>query len=210
MEYVLHYPNHEQLCQISCTSNQSKDTFKNVIQAETQYNDLHPVQHLAEIMPVNPVDMKTLQREDDELSPYIEYLQNETIPEDNKLARSIIMQSQDYIIENDTLFHLYYPQGKGKQSDRVIKQLVLPKVLRNHVLLAYHDALTACHQGIEHTYNSIRLKYFWPKQYAQIETYVKTCQTCQQSKNDKHAKKAPLHPIPPDDVLDVFTWIFWS
>jgi transposase InsO family protein len=201
MEYVLHYPNHEQLCQISCTSNQPQDTFKNLLQAETQYNDLHPVQHLAEIMPLNPVDLKTLQREDAELSPYIKYLQNETIPEDNKLARRVIMQSQDYIMENDILFHLYYPRGKGKQSDRIIKQLVVPKVLRNDVLLAYHDALTACHQGIERTYNSIRLKYFWPKQYAQIETYVKTCQTCQQSKNDKHAKKAPLHPIPPDDVF---------
>ena len=76
----------------------------------------------------------------------------------------------------------------------------MPLNLRDDVLRSYHDAITACHQGIERTYQPIRQKYFWHSRYSDIQTYVKSCLECQRSKMDKHARQPPLHPIPPQEA----------
>ena len=64
------------------------------------------------------------------------------------------------------------------------------------MLKSYHDALSGGHQGQERTYEAIRSKYFWPKMYSDIQTYVKTCEQCQQAKIYIHQKQALLKPLP--------------
>ena len=122
------------------------------------------------------------------------------LPDDDKLARQVTIESNDYIVDNDILYHLYYPRGKGHRVDRMVKQLVIPLSLRNDILLAYHDALTGGHQGIERTYQSIRQTYFWTTMYKDIHYYVKSCLSCQKSNCLIHKNKAPLTPVPTEDV----------
>lgn len=141
-------------------------------QAQDYYENINAVQHVQDISASNNVSIKDMQRQDEDLLPYIEYLESETIPVDNKIARSVILQSQDYILENGILFHLYFPRGKGHKADRMIKQLVIPKSLKDDVLRSYHDALG--HFGIEKTFATIKLKYFWKKMYHDIDFYVKS------------------------------------
>ena len=76
----------------------------------------------------------------------------------------------------------------------------MPLNLRDDVLRSYHDAITACCQGIERTYQTIGQKYFWQSMYSDIQAYVKLCLECQRSKMDKHARQPPLHPIPPEEA----------
>jgi hypothetical protein len=167
------------------------------VQEEDPLSDTDFQERVQQIMTANTVDMKTLQAQDEQLGPYIKYIQDATLPPQNKEARKLILEAQDFFIdENGILFHLYYPRGKGQRAERVVKQLAVPKTLRNDVLLSYHEALTGGHQATERTYQAIRLKYFWPRMFSDIEYYCKSCLDYQQSKRHYHGKKAPLHPLP--------------
>ena len=165
-----------------------------MIQAEADYKSLHATQHLSEILHIGKPTIHELQQSDIVLQKYINYLKNGTIPDDDKTARTIVIESADYILDNGILYHLYYPRGKGHKIDRVVRQLVVPQTLKHDVLLSYHDAITAGHQGIERTY-AIRLKYFWKNMFSDIQTYIRTCEDCQESKRDAHKHPAPLKPL---------------
>ena len=169
-------------------------------QSEAHYISLSPLEHFNEISNTAMIDIKTMQQNYPDLQIIIDYLLFRKLPDDDKLARQVTIESNDYIVDNDILYHLYYPRGKGHRVDRMVKQLVIPLSLRNDILLAYHDALTGGHQGIERTYQSIRQKYFWTTMYKDIQYYVKSCLSCQQSKRLIHKNKAPLTPLPTEDV----------
>ena len=169
-------------------------------QAELDYISLAPVDLLNEISNTGTLDIKTMQHSDSDLQIIIDYLQSQTLPNDSKLARKIVIESSDYILDSDILYHLYYPRGKGHRADRLLKQLVIPASLRNDILEAYHDALTGGHQGVERTYQTIRQKYFWTTMYKDIQFYVKSCIPCQMSKRPIHKNKAPLTPLPAEDL----------
>jgi len=146
---------------------------------------------------LEPSMIRSLQRKDAQLKQMIDYLENSTLPEDSKVARRLALDAQDHILDDDILYHLWYPRGTGTRSDRVIKQLVVPVSLRNEVLLSFHDSLIAgAHQGVDRTYQNIRLRYFWPNMYADVTDYVKSCLDCQQSKRYYGAAKPPLCPLP--------------
>ena len=132
-----------------------------------------------------------------QLNPIIEYLDSNTSPTCDKEARHVLLESQHYILENGVLYHnLYCPRGKGHRADRLIKQLVVPRVLRNDVLLPYHDPLVGGHQGMEQTYQSIWQKYFWPRMFSDIENYVTSCEICQQVKRIYISCNASAFPLP--------------
>lgn len=147
------------------------------------------------------VHIRHRQRSDDALNQYIMYLDDGYLPPDQGVARRIVAEAQDYIVQDGILYHYYYPRGKGHKVDRQIKQLVVPTCLRNDIFLSYHDSLLGGHQGIDRTYNSIRQKYYWPKMFADTENYVKSCTTCQRIKVSHHGKHAPLQPLPVGDVF---------
>ena len=93
-------------------------------------------------------------------------------------------------------------EEKGLRTDRLVKQLVVPKSLNHDILLSYHDSLLACHQGFDRTFHLIHLKYFWLRMYNEIKQYVTSCLNCQANKTDKHSRhKAPLKPLPCDGIF---------
>ena len=144
-----------------------------------------------------PSSVKLLQRKDPQVAEMIHYLEEGTLPKDDKAARRLILEAQDHVLCDGVLFHLFYPRGKGHRSERTTKQLVVPHTLRDDVLLSYHDSLIGGgHQGIERTFHHIREKYYWPGMYADVAYYVKSCVDCQQAKRPIHAKKPPLQPLP--------------
>ena len=140
--------------------------------------------------------LATQQYKDNDLRPFIDLLQREILPDSDKVARSLLIKSQDYVMDNGILYHLYAPPGSGHRKDRVIKQIVVPHSLRDKILKAYHDSLLAGHAGIERTFQAIRLKYYWTSMFADIKQYVQTCTDCQVQKRDFHKKAAPLRPLP--------------
>ena len=126
------------------------------------------------------------------------------VPEDAKQARTLVAEASQYEVINGLLYHFYSPRSRGlPKEERFVKQLALPKVLRDDILRSYHDSLAGGgHQGHERTFAAIRLKYYWPKMYDEIGKYVQSCLLCQQVKRPVHAKPPPLQPLP---VADLFS-----
>ena len=126
------------------------------------------------------------------------------VPDDEKQARTLVAEASQFEVINGLLYHFYSPRSRGlPNEERFVKQLALPKVMRDDILRSYHDSLAGGgHQGHERTFAAIRLKYYWPKMYDEIGKYVQSCLLCQQVKRPVHAKPPPLQPLP---VADLFS-----
>jgi len=149
------------------------------------------------------VDVSDAQHQCPDFKDIIDYLRTGTLSDDNKSARRTVLESEQYTLLNDTLYHLYMPRHKGKDRVHpVVQQLCLPRTLRQNVLKAYHD--DNGHIGFDKLYASIRAKYYWPKMYADLSDYVRSCSDCQQTKRPIHHRKAPLKLIPVEDVFSRF------
>jgi len=146
------------------------------------------------------VDIPQLQRESPDLLPFIRYLEANELPEDNSLARKIILQSEQFALDDNTLYHLYYPRSKKLAAVKpVIKQLAVPLAMRTDLIHASHDSeFGGAHLGIDRVYTTMRQKYYFPQMYTQVCTHIRTCDRCQCGKREIHARRAPLQPIPPN------------
>jgi predicted aspartyl protease len=180
--------------------------------AENRYMSLNAVRHLETTMNIQTTSVKDQQRSDKDLIQIIDYLGEGVLPDklSEKETRKFIAESHDYVLDSDDelLYHLYCPRGKGPRANRILKQLVVPETLKHDILLNYHDSLLIGHGGFDRTYHLIRLKYFWKRMYNEIGQYVKSCQDCQ--KNKAHGNKpGELKPLPCEGIfkrvhLDLF------
>ena len=143
-------------------------------------------------------DIGDMQRQCEDFADIIEYLENDTLPENDKRAKVVAYTSQQYIIWKGVLYHVYEPRRKGvPKSENCIRQLAVPKPLRKEVLMSAHDTkIGGAHAGFDRTYNTLKLSYFWPKMYADVEQYVASCEKCQVAKRPMHKHATPLKPLP--------------
>ena len=149
------------------------------------------------------VNVGKLQEECDELKPLYMYMKYDTLPNNTQQAKQIVIESQQYAILNNRLYHLYQPRTKNRDpKSKLEHQLVIPKCLRPDVLHAYHDSATgACHPGFKRTFESIRMKYYWKHMYQEVSDYTSTCTVCQEMKRDPSKRVAPLKPYQIDPIF---------
>ena len=157
-----------------------------------------------QINAMSATDLSQAQHSCPDFSAIYHYLETGELPSDTKLAHKTAVASDQYIIDNGVLFHMYSPRTQGIPKElRVIRQLAVPTDWREDILRSYHDSLFGGgHQGFDRTYASIRMKYYWPKMYAEILDYIKTCDPCQKSKHHFHAHPAPLQNMPIEGRFD--------
>ncbi|CAC5388685.1 unnamed protein product [Mytilus coruscus] len=108
-----------------------------------------------------PIEIGKLQSECPDFCLIYEYLKNNTLPNHKKIAQKVVLEASQYIMQDDVLYHQYQPRQKGlRKIKRFIKQLALPRTLRNDLMKAYHDH---GHFGFDRTYQSIQEKYYFPR-----------------------------------------------
>ena len=73
-----------------------------------------------------------LQRECPDCRPYINYKENETLPDDPAQAHKIDATSNNFILVNDVLYQVL--MKKGNKVDHGCLKIVLPQMLRHEVL----------------------------------------------------------------------------
>lgn len=62
---------------------------------------------------------------------------------------------------------------------------------------AYHDSLAGGgHLGIEKVRTALVLKYYWPRMYQDVISYVKSCDRCQRAKRDYNPTNPPMVVLP--------------
>lgn len=184
----------------------SDDTYQTVFTYEE-----NPSVHLvdAEPQPSLPdfCEIGQLQRVgESKMQHLIKYLETQELPDDEKLAKTILYMENYFVLENNVLYHFYEPRTKGKtDTSKSIKQLWLPETLRTAALQAYHDNLAGgCHLGITRTHRALQQKYFWHGMYQDVHDYISSCDVCQRIKRPTNHLNAPLQPLPISDTLE--TW----
>ena len=143
------------------------------------------------------------QKECQDFKHIYEYLSSKTLPEDEKLARTVVVESSQYALLDDYLYHFYQPRAKGLPStQRLVRQLALPGPCQPDVLRSFHDSHAGGgHLGIQRTFAAIRERYYFPGMYQIISKYVTTCDLCQRMKTDRKRQPPPLTPMPVEDVF---------
>lgn len=98
---------------------------------------------------------------------------------------------EKFTIAEDALFRIDH-SIKSEQNLR----LYIPKHMRNTLLkIAHDDIREGGHLGTKKTAGKL-LGYWWPRFYADVETYVKTCDVCQRMKTPKGPMPGYLHQLP--------------
>lgn len=133
--------------------------------------------------------VSSMQCNDPELKPIIDYLKNNILPDSQKLARKILLKSSDYMYVNDLLYHTSKPTFKRHNLTLPDYQLVLPAVMQLSVIDFYHSSPLAAHAGISATYDKIKANYYFERMSVIISDFVKTCHKCQSRKITTHTKE---------------------
>ena len=144
-----------------------------------------------------PENLYKLHREDSDLLDIIYYLESIELPSDDKKAHSMLLPIDSFFLnDHGILCHLWTP-GK-RRVQRLCVQIVIPAALRHEVLVACHDHCTASHLGI----TKIRLRYYWPHIFKDIEHWCNSCVDCSMKKIPRRHRRAPLLPIPVEGAFD--------
>ena len=76
----------------------------------------------------------------------------------------------------ETADGLLYYLSQPDSEDPMLR-LYIPQEMESIVIKQYHDQLG--HMGLDKTYDSIRLKYFFPNMYRKNNTFIEKCIPCQ-------------------------------
>lgn len=114
----------------------------------------------------------------------IEYLEGGTLPV-TKLPTSVA----EFEVANGVLYHLQ------NNNDRILRQVVVPRQLRDSALRLAHASPLAAHPGIFRTFNKAKSMFFFPNMLSYTKQFVKSCPDCQRKKGHS-TKNAPLASAP--------------
>lgn len=135
-----------------------------------------------------------LQRQDDFSKPIIAYLLSGDLPVSQKDARRLILESSDFVLIDNVLFHSRVQKSK-RTKHMCHYQLVVPQTLIHTVLNLCHDCPISGHCGIQETLDRVREHYYFPKYSVLVTDYVRSCTSCQQRKLGPHVKN-PITAFP--------------
>ncbi|GFR95429.1 zinc finger protein [Elysia marginata] len=77
-----------------------------------------------------------------------------------------------------------------------IKQMVLPKSMREYVMSVAHDSLTEAHLGIRRTKDKVLGNFHWPGVDGDVTRYCRSCVVCQQTVKKGIVPRVPLEKVP--------------
>ena len=154
-----------------------------------------------EMLPDTLQRVRQQQLNDSSLVALIEFLRSGRLPNDKVHARKLIIMQDVFHLDQNGL--LYYVGGANKQRPTTSKRLVIPVSMINEILQMAHVTPQSAHFGIKRTYANLSAKYFWPRQYASVERFVKQCECCQARKSPPRVPRAPLIPMEADQPFSL-------
>ncbi|GJW75315.1 reverse transcriptase domain-containing protein [Tanacetum coccineum] len=138
---------------------------------------------------VNEIEVLAVVEEEGDswMTPIQEYLNNGTLPAEQKKARSVKRKAQRFVIINGTLY----------------KKSFLGPWLRcvgpsqaNYVLREIHEGSCGMHAGTRSVVaKALRTGYFWPTMHKDVTALIKACQECQVHKPVPRNPQERLNPI---------------
>ena len=134
------------------------------------------------------ISVRELQRQELWLQPILTHL---TDPEYAGVKRSVRRKARGFLLRDGIVFkRIINPDGMSVA-------LVVPASLRKEVLAAMHDHVTSGHLGLAKTWKKMRIRFFWPKMFADVREYVLSCKKCGAQKSSHQAPVGFLQPLAP-------------
>ena len=62
-------------------------------------------------------ELRQMQLADPQSAPFMASVEDNVLPPDDQRARRLLLESQDYVMDNELLFHLYDPRGRGHRTE---------------------------------------------------------------------------------------------
>ena len=117
------------------------------------------------------VDIQQLQPQDSELVPIISYFEDGNLPEDDQLARRIVLENNHFTVIDGLLF---FVDTQGSNNWR----LVVPKKLQEVLVREQHAGKFAGHFAERKTFATLRTQYWWRGMRATIRHFCRHCLVC--------------------------------
>ncbi|GFY44269.1 retrovirus-related Pol polyprotein from transposon 297 [Trichonephila inaurata madagascariensis] len=148
--------------------------------ADADYLSRNPISIIPEIESLAAIsDLATEQRDDPSLAAFVKACE-----------QSPDLSSAGFSIVNNVLCKKKFdPSGKQWLP-------VVPKKMRLEILHHFHDEPTAGHLGFVRTYHRIRKRFFWPRLFRIVRSYVTHYRECQRRKAVPLKPPGTLIPIP--------------
>ena len=99
-----------------------------------------------------------------------------------------------FSVQDDVLYRIFVSENFNNGKE--VKQVVVPKQLRQQVLAMAHDSLTGGHLGVRRTLDKIQTNFFWPRMRSEVERYCRSCDVCQRTSQKGKVGKVPLERLP--------------
>ena len=85
---------------------------------------------------------------------------------------------------------------KRPEDGILLRQVLVPKKLRNEVLRLGHEGILAGHLGIKKSSDRILTNFYWPGILGDIRRYCQSCDICQRTVEKGSVRKAPVQSVP--------------
>ena len=144
-----------------------------------------------EVVPSAP-DLDTLgplQWADLSLVPMLQYLTDGLLPEDEQVARKIVLGSKQYELI-DGVLHFENPTYPGRWC------VVVPQGLQEEVMKEARGGCFAGHLSEKKVYDKLRRYAWWRGMRADVRRHCRGCLVCVSRRGAGRVTRPPLHPIP--------------
>ena len=136
--------------------------------------------------------LSAAQREDSNLAEIIVYLETGVLPEDEGRARTLVLSSSQYVLEDEVLYRV--------EKDSTLR-IVPPRSQRQELFNEAHAGVFGAHLSDVKVHSELRRHYWWHGMRADITRWTRACLVCN-THSPGRAVHSPLTPIPVNGPFD--------
>ena len=140
-------------------------------------------------------ELRQAQLGNPDIKPVLDWLEKctnkptwEEIAPHSSNTKTYCAQWQSLRVFERVLYRLW----ETPSGDDVVRQLILPKLLRQGVLQQLHDAHTAGHLGTAKTLSRVRQRFYWVQCRKDVQEWCRNCDLCAQKRGPQKKIKAPM------------------
>ena len=134
-------------------------------------------------------EVREMQLTDPDLALYIAYLECHSLPDDDRVAKRIVLESRRMEIIDGVLY-------REDVSNCGRWCIVVPEPWRQELLTENHSTIYAGHLSERKVYDRLRRLYWWSGMRADVRRFCRGCLNCASRKGPGHGIRPLLQPIP--------------
>ena len=140
-------------------------------------------------------ELREAQRDDNDIKPIIEWLEQsssrpswEDVAACNGVTKAYWAQWQSLRLEQGVLIRLWEtPSGES-----IVKQLVVPRTLRDKLLEQLHGTISTGHFGVTKTLGRVKERYYWVNYSQDVQRFCERCDVCAQNRGPQRKPRAAM------------------